>query len=63
MQNLPKIGAMIRCVGAPIEAGAVTYNGHFSINLPRRTDDGTIVHGAFDSYQLRWVGEEWKEAT
>lgn len=59
METLPKIGTLIRCVGARLEAGAVTYNGHTSIPLPRRTDDGKTGPGMFDLYHLRQVGSEW----
>lgn len=59
MLDLPKIGTMIRCVGPRFEAGAVTFNGHSRIELPRRTDDGRVLPDAIDLYQLKRVGEEW----
>jgi len=59
MTSLPKIGAMIRCVGPSFEAGAVTYNGHTNIDLPRRTADGEIMPDTFDSYHLKRVGGKW----
>ena len=59
MTDLPKIGTMIRCVGPGFEAGAVTYSGHSNIDLPRRTDDGKFIPDTVDSYQLKYVGNEW----
>ena len=59
MLELPKFGILIRCVGPRFEAGAVTYNGHSTIELPRRTDDGRILHDRIDTYQLKRVGEQW----
>ena len=50
---------MIRCVGPSFEAGAVTFSGHTNIDLPRRTDDGKIIPDAFDSYELKQVGDKW----
>jgi len=59
MQPLPKIGAMVRCVGPSYDAGAVTYNGHGDIRLPSRTESGRIVPGTLDWYRLTRVGGEW----
>ena len=59
MPLLPKIGAMIPCVGPSFEAGAVTFSGHANIDLPRRTDDGKIIPDMFDLYELKQVGGKW----
>ena len=59
MTDLPKTGAMIRCVGGWVDAGAVTYTGHRRIDLPRRTEVGKIVPGAVDAYRLVQVANEW----
>ena len=59
MAVLPKIGTMIHCVGPNFGTGSVTYNGHDTIQLPRRTDDGQIILNTFAEYQLKRNGEGW----
>ena len=59
MNDLPKIGTMIRCVGASVDVGGVTYSGYETIRLARRTDTGKIIPDTFDLYQLTRLGEEW----
>ena len=59
MADLPKVGTLIRCVGASIHAGAVTYSGHSTISLPHRTEAGKIIPEAFDAYQLKSIGNGW----
>jgi hypothetical protein len=59
MESRPMIGAMIRCVAPRFEAGAVTYNGHTTIELPQRSEEGRIIPRVFDRYQLRQVEKEW----
>ena len=59
MAGLPKLGTMIHCVGPPFAVGSVTYSGYFTIQLPRRTDDGHIIHYTLDEYHLKQNGEGW----